>query len=299
MFGIFLALFGSLVITPDTLLMRMSEMTGFQMLAWRGLMMGSVLIILWGFTARGNRVASLMAFATVPGLVVIVGQSASSVLFTLGIANAPVSVVLFGVATVPVFSAILSQILMGERANKATLLTTAFVLIGICVAVFGKGADGLGLNLRSALGAAAGLAVAVAMATSFVVVRKHRDVPVMLAIGLAAFASGLAALLIVGPDNMMSGNIPAITVTGIVILPISFLCLFLAPRYTHASNVSLLLLLETVLGPLWVWMGTGEAPTKAMFIGGAIVVVTLAAFLMVTRQEKTRLRAGGAPLDHL
>ena len=71
-------------------------------------------------------------------------------------------------------------------------------------------------------------------------------------------------------------------VTGAVILPVSFFTLSLAARHTQAANVSLLMLLETVLGPLWVWMGVGERPTLQMGMGGAIVVISLAVYLVVT-----------------
>jgi len=49
-----------------------------------------------------------------------------------------------------------------------------------------------------------------------------------------------------------------------------------------------LLLLETVLGPLWVWLGIGEAPTATMLLGGAIVVTSLALYILLS--ERTRRR---------
>ncbi|HKK84489.1 MAG TPA: EamA/RhaT family transporter, partial [Roseovarius sp.] len=80
--------------------------------------------------------------------------------------------------------------------------------------------------------------------------------------------------------------------TGIIVLPVSFFLLSLASRYTHASNVSLLMLLETVLGPLWVWLGVGEAPTPMMLTGGTIVVVSLGLYILWTgrRRRMARLR---------
>ena len=45
LFGLALALFGTLMLTPDALLMRWSEMSGFQMAAWRGMMMGTVMVL--------------------------------------------------------------------------------------------------------------------------------------------------------------------------------------------------------------------------------------------------------------
>jgi len=56
-----------------------------------------------------------------------------------------------------------------------------------------------------------------------------------------------------------------------------------ASRFTSAANVSILMLLETVLGPIWVWLGVGETPRLFGLIGGAIVVTTLLYFLMLQR----------------
>ena len=46
-----------------------------------------------------------------------------------------------------------------------------------------------------------------------------------------------------------------------------------------------MLLLETVLGPLWVWMVIDEAPTATMLTGGTIVVATLATYLWHLRRR--------------
>ena len=58
---------------------------------------------------------------------------------------------------------------------------------------------------------------------------------------------------------------------GLVLLPVSFTCLNLAPRYTSAAIVSLLMLLEMIIGPFWVWLGVGETPSVQMIVGAAIV----------------------------
>ena len=62
-------------------------------------------------------------------------------------------------------------------------------------------------------------------------------------------------------------------------MPVSFYLLSSASRFTSAANVSILMLLETVLGPFWVWLGVGEALGLLGFIGCAIVVAALIYFL--------------------
>jgi len=70
---------------------------------------------------------------------------------------------------------------------------------------------------------------------------------------------------------------------GLVILPLSFTCLNLAPRYTSAAVVSLLMLLEMVIGPFWVWLGTGERPSLMMITGAAFVTIVLVLHIMRTQ----------------
>lgn len=290
LFGLLLALFGASVLTPDTLFMRLSGMTGFQMVAWRGLLMGSIMLCAWALISRDRR-GDFALVASGAGLIVIACQFANTTLFNLAIAAAPVAIVLFAVATVPIFSALFSRILFGEPTRPATWLTIAAVLTGIGIAVFGKEADSLGIDLNSALGAVAGLCVAASMALYFVMLRHHPELPLILVMGIGVSLAGITGLVVTGPAAMTDGNVWPIVVTGVIIVPVAFASLSLASRYTHASNVSLLVLLETVFGPLWVWWGIGEAPSSMMLLGGVIVIGSLAIYLYATGARRVRTRA--------
>lgn len=286
-FGLLLALFGALVLTPDTLFMRWSGLSGFAMLGWRGLLMGSVLITLWLLTGKATR-AALKELAKPTTIGVALCYALNATLFCLGVSIAPIAVMLLAVATVPVFAAILGRVILDERTSAATWITMAAVLAGIAIAVFGQSdtthADGSAL-----LGALAGLGVAAALALNFTILRRAKAVPIQPAMGIGSLISGGIGLAVAGADQMAAGEVWAIAVTGILILPISFLSLTNATRHTSATNVGLLLLLETVLGPVWVWIGAGEAMTAAMILGGAIVVGSLALYIL---GEARRARAG-------
>lgn len=278
LFGLALATFGALMLTPDALLMRLSGMGGYQMVGWRGLLMGAVMLALWGLSAR-HRARDLAILGSGFGIGIVACQYVNATLFSLAIAHAPVSVVLFAVATVPVFAAVLARLIIGEPTRGATWITIAVVLSGIALAVFGGDDAGAALDRGALWGALAGLGVAMMLALNFVILRARPELPILLVIGLGAVLAGLTGVIVTGPAMMMQGEVWPIVVCGILILPVSFFSLSLASRYTHASNVSLLLLLETVLGPLWVWLGTGETPTAMMLAGGVIVVVSLAVYL--------------------
>lgn len=283
-YGLTLAGFGALVLTPDAMLMRLSGMEAVQMLGWRSTLMGLVLIALWAVQSR-NRRAELAVALGAGGLAIALCQAVNGALFTFGIVGAPVTPVLLGVASVPVMSALLSWLVMGEATGRATWATIVAVLIGIAVAIFGK-AGGVAFDAASLRGALFGLGVAMCLALSFVLIRHHAKVPIPLAVGLGALLAGGTGIIVTGPAGMQGDAVLwPILLTGAVVLPVSFYCLSLASRHTAAANVSLLLLLETVLGPLWVWLAIGEAPTALMLMGGAIVVGSLAVFLLSQRRS--------------
>ena len=71
---------------------------------------------------------------------------------------------------------------------------------------------------------------------------------------------------------------------GVVILPLSFACLAVAPRYISSAVVSLLMLLEMVLGPFWVWLGVGERPTLLMICGATFVALVLGLHILRTQK---------------
>ena len=285
-FGLALAAFGALVLTPDAMLLRLSGMAGPQMLGWRGMFMGTALLMIWLAVSRRRR-ADLALLGSGAGIGIVGCQFFNSTFFALGIAGAPVAIVLFGVATTPIFAALFARMLLGERTARATWITICAVAVGIGIAVLGGG--GVVAPAGAVIfGAAAGLGVAAMLALNFVVLRANPHLPIPLLIGLGALCAGVAGVTATGPAQMLEGNIWAIALTGCIVLPVSFLSLSFASRHTAASNVSLLLLLETVLGPAWVWLVVGEQMTPAMLLGGGIVVGAIALYLLHARQSARR-----------
>ncbi|MEO0750979.1 MAG: DMT family transporter [Pseudomonadota bacterium] len=279
-FGLVLAALGTITLTPDAMFMRLSDMGGFQMSAWRGFLMGGVMLTAWALTSR-DRAADMAQMSTRAGLLIIVCQFFNSMLFCLGIAAAPAAIVLIGIAAVPVFAAVLSWVILREATHPLTWAAIFAVMVGIFIAVTGKGAQ---LNVTAVVGVAFGLGVALVLALNFTVLRAHERLPILLLIGVGAIIAGVTGLIITGPGQMVSGAPWAMVVTGGVVLPLSFYLLSLSARYTHAANVSLIMLMETVLGPFWVWLAVGEVPSGRMVIGGSIVLISLAVYLILTRQ---------------
>lgn len=279
--GILLACLGVLILTPDALLIRLSDMTAAPMVAWRGLCMGVLFLAAALLTGQARQMPRL---ASRVGIALILSQALNASLFATAIHIAPVAVVLIAVATVPICAALLSWLLYGEPTRPATWATILCVGIGIVIAVSGQG--DVTVNRAAALGVMAGLGVALCLAVSFTLLRHHPEMPLLGAVGSGALLAGIGALAVAGPVALIQGNLWAIATASIVVLPASFYLMSEASRHTASVNVSLVLLMETVLGPLWVWAFIDETPTARMLIGGAIVLVSLSVYLWHLRRKR-------------
>lgn len=291
--GLMLALAGALLLTPDTLLMRLSGLDGGAMLAWRACLAGLVFLSI-GLIARfkeekGNR-ARVSSFGFWSLVICQIGNAS---FFAFGIALAPVAVVLLAVATVPVIAALLGYFLLGELADRRVWATIVLVFSGILMSVAGDIERGMNIDFETLLGACCGLAVAISLAFNFVIIRKNKTVPFELAIGLGALIAGCTAFYLWPAAWQVRGaSLVYISVTGLIILPVSFFLLSKASRLTSAANVSMIMLLETVLGPLWVWLGIKETPSLLTLLGGVLVVGALGFFLYRQAGEPALERAG-------
>ncbi len=284
--GIFLALLGTLILTPDALFMRLSELSGGEMVAWRATQGGSIFFLIgllqfiWPISEEKPKVwrKSFLALIFV--------QMANVFCFAYGIFLAPVAIVLIAVATVPVFSIILGYWVLKEVVDFKTWLIVIVVFFGVALSVFGDVNSNDLYNYSTALGGLCGLVVAFSLACNFVIIRKDKEVAFPLALGTGGIICGFLAFSFwPSAVDISSNSLFYISITGLIILPLSFILLSRAARMTPASNVSIIMLLETILGPLWVWAFISESPKFITIIGGAIVILALIYFFSIKRKQ--------------
>ena len=278
--GILLAVTGVLILTPDALLIRISDLSAAPLVAWRGLAMGTLFLLGAAWLGQLRQIPRL---ASGVGIALVVAQWANASLFAPAISIAPVALVLIAVATVPIWAAILSWLLYRQPTRPATWIAIALVLFGIGIAMTGKG--DVTVTSSNLLGVICGLGVAISLALSFTLLRHNPEMPMLSAVGLGALLAGLSAFSLTSPSAMASGTTWAIAVAAFGVIPVSFYLMSEASRHTASVNVSLVLLLETVLGPLWVWVALNETPTPRMLLGGAVVISTLALYLWHLRRR--------------
>ncbi len=274
-FGTFLALIGVLILTPDTMIMRLSNLDRWPLMGWRGILMGITLLIIWRFLLNSEPAKEWRSLYTWQGLVVIFAFSVNSIFFTLGIIETSVMLVLTALATMPIFAAILSSFMLGEKQGWLGWVTIIAAMIGVFIVVY-DGNNAIGKPEGSTiLGAFFGAITAFGLALTFTMARKFPELGVVPAGAVGALISGIIGFYLSTEGNIFNAPIWTIFFMGVIILPVSFTFLIIAPRYTTSAIVSLIMLLEMVIGPFWVWFGIGERPSMIMIFGALVVIVVI------------------------
>jgi drug/metabolite transporter (DMT)-like permease len=282
--GALIAWFGVILLAPDALLIRITGLEGMSLLFWRGLLMGGTLMVLWLiFAARRLRQDIRVALSPV-GLLLIGVFTVDAITFAIGITMTSATVMLTALATMPIFTVLFSIPMLGEKPSIQTWLTVLFCGIGIVIVVT-SGHEAIGAPTGSPIiGGCLGIFTAAGLGFAMVLKRRYPELPTML-------STGTANMMTVGVAWVLLGNavpvLPAEThqmlallTMGILVLPMAFFALMVAPRYTSATTVGLIMLTESIMGPLWVWIGTGERPSIMMVAGSIIVISSLSFYFL-------------------
>ena len=76
-------------------------------------------------------------------------------------------------------------------------------------------------------------------------------------------------------------------IMGFVLVPLAFMLLTIAPRFANSAEVQLVYLLESILGPLWVWLVIRETPSLNTLVGGCLLLLSVTWFAQHTLREES------------
>jgi drug/metabolite transporter (DMT)-like permease len=115
-------------------------------------------------------------------------------------------------------------------------------------------------------------------------IRRARAVSMIPALALGMLVvSGVAVAMGAGPP--VPGDVSLVVLQGAILIPGAIALLGTAPRYISSPEVMLIMRLEMVLGPLWVWLIVGEPPTAAALVAGAVILATLTIHTLMGLRE--------------
>ena len=264
--GYILLLFGGFCLSWGGFIVRsFQEANVWQILFLRSFFFIIALSLFLTLTYK-NRVIKIIKDSGVPGILGGFVMSFSFVAFIIAMNNTTVANVVFIISTQTMFLAIFGFFYLKEKVSLIGSSSIFLAMSGILIMV------GDSISTGSLFGNLVALVIPINFAIYVMIIRKNSNldmVPAMLYSGIFSLIYGaiLSKSFEFSSHDLFMGFL-----LGVPQLALGFICITIGSRTTASATVGLLMLMETLCGPLWVWLFLSEIPPISVFIGGAIII---------------------------
>jgi|TARA_B110000211_G_scaffold154095_1_gene174909 DME family drug/metabolite transporter len=267
--GYLLLLFGGFCLSWGGFIIRsFEEASIWQILLLRSFFFMLALIIFLILTYRKNTI-KIIKDAGYPALLGGLVMSFSFIAFVVSMSNTTVANVVFIISTQTMFLAIFGYFYLKEKVSLISFISIVLAMSGISVMV------GDSLSSGSFFGNVVALAIPINFSILVMIIRKNKNldmVPAIFYSGIFSIMYGLIlseSFVFTGHDILMGFFL------GVPQLAFGFICITIGSRSTPSATIGLLMLTETIFGPIWVWLFLNEIPPVSVFIGGGIIILAI------------------------
>ncbi len=193
----------------------------------------------------------------------------SNIFFITAVKTTTVANVVIIFSTAALFSALFAYLFYREKITKNIIVASFFMFVGLFIIFNDK------LEIGSIEGNIYALLCTAFFATSYVILSRYKDMDRFILTAFSGLALSMIAFFFCDDLSIDFKTLAIVMIMGLLISPISRVFLGNGAKYISASEVSLLMIIETIMAPVWVWIFLNEVPSSYTFIGGSIIVATL------------------------
>ena len=267
--GSLMAFVAVMFITPDSLFIRLSNVETWSLVFYRGII-PFVLVFIGMLLIYRLKFFNLLRSNGYYGLAYVLTFSVTNIAFVVSIQNTNVANTLIMIATAPMLSAILGSFFLRENPDKKTWVAI-FITFFAALYIFYDS-----IKLGNFFGDILGFVAAMGLAVGAVIIRSAKKLNLVPSAVVGKLIIALFAMLFVKDYSLNNNDIYIVPLMCVMCVAIPFVLVTIAPRFITAAEVNLFFLLETIIGPIWVWLIIKEQPTPETIVGGAIIVLTIA-----------------------
>jgi drug/metabolite transporter, DME family len=260
---------GALLFSTGGVAIKASTLSGWQLSCFRSMAAAIALLALMPAARRGWSWRSFL---------VAVPFAATFTLFTLANKYTTAANAIFLQDTAPLYILLLGPLLLGERIRRRDLGFMAALAAGLGL-IFLSSQEASSNASDPPFGDALALFSGFTWALTVIGLRwiavrgeRHGDEPAAACVAGCLLASLLGAFFAFPVENTAASNWLIIAYLGVFQIGLAYVFIAEGVRRVPALELSLLLLVEPVFSPLWVWLILSEVPASLAVVGGAIVI---------------------------
>jgi len=264
--GYILLLFGGFCLSWGGFIIRsFEEASIWQILFLRSFFFLLALIAFLLVTYKKNTF-NIIKESGLPGLLGGFVLSFSFVAFVVAMSNTTVANVVFIISTQTMFLAIFGYFYLKEKVSLIGLISIFLAMSGIIIMV------GDSISGGSLFGNIVALAIPINFAILVMIIRKNTKVDMVPAIFYSGIFSLIYGFFLAESFEFTKHDLWMGFLLGVPQLAVSFICITIGSRTVESATVGILMLMETLCAPLWVWLFLNEIPPISVFIGGAVII---------------------------
>ena len=267
--GSFLAFVAVMFITPDSLFIRLSNVDTWGLVFYRGIIPFFTVLIGMLIVYKSNFFKMLFN-SGYHGLIFITTFSITNITFVVSIQNTNVANTLVMIAMAPMLSAILGAIFLREIPDRKTWIAIAVTFLAAVYIFYDS------LQLGNVYGDILGFITGLGLAINAVTIRSAKKKNLLPAAVVGKLCVAIFAMFFIETYALVDQDLFIVPLMSIMCVAIPFVLVTIAPRFIPAEEVNLFFLLETIIGPFWVWMVIKEQPSIETIQGGMIIILTIA-----------------------
>jgi drug/metabolite transporter (DMT)-like permease len=282
--GVILILLGTVAFSSAGLFVRVVDKDAATILFWRGLFTALAVICFVAWREGRGTWAAFLAIGK-PGLVIAALSAASMGCFIASLQTTTVAnnSIIFGIA--PFLTAGLAWGMIHERPSLPTILFSCVALLGALLVL----SSSLQLSSAVIFGDFLAVLMTVTYAIKTVLVRKHRDVPMVPATCVGALMGSLGAIPFVQQWSLSGTEIAQFALFGFTQQGAGLILTTIGVARIPAAHAALLMAFDLPLSPLWVWWAFGERPTALAFAGGLVILAAIVGHVIVEGRRQRAL----------
>ena len=255
-------------ITPDSLFIRLSNVDTWGLVFYRGIIPFMTVLLGMLIIYKLNFFKTLF-ISGYHGIFYVITFSVTNITFVVSIQNTNVANTLVMIATAPMLSAILGAIFLKEPPDKKTWISIIITFLAIIYIFYDS------LKLGNFYGDVLGFVTAIGLAVGAVIIRSAKNKNLVPAAVVGKLFVATFALLFIESFTLIGKDLLIVPLMCILCVAIPFVLVTIAPRFIPAAEVNLFFLLETIIGPIWVWFIIKEQPSIETLIGGSVIITTI------------------------
>ena len=266
--GSLLAFIAVMFITPDSLFIRLAGIDTWSLVFYRG-MIPFVTVFIGMLLIYKLNFFSMLLNSGYHGIIYILTFSVTNITFVVSIQNTNVANTLVMIAMAPMLSAILGAIFLKEPPDKKTWIAIGITFIAAVYIFYDS------LQLGNIFGDILGLITALGLAVGAVTIRSAKNKNLVPAAVVGKMFVAIFAIFFVESYILAEKDLIIVPLMCLMCVAIPFVLVTIAPRFIPAEEVNLFFLLETIIGPLWVWLIIKEQPSIETIQGGLVIIITI------------------------